>query len=239
MWGSRPSLGVQSPSLEVKVLGGGLGRGVGGPSAGRGLTQQQQLHLPRRLLSVFPQVPVDHLGALGRRLVFGAHGAAHPAVRRPGRRPAPTRPPARLGPVRDPLRSRRRLSSGSSRVGNCERLRAVPSRPSRTDGGAGRRWGRNEPGPGLCRGGFVGGAMGDPGPVIGSRAGLEAEPPPRESRRGIAKPRGIGLRAGCRRGRAPIGCRAPGAQPNDAAGGSCSLRVEIWCTLRAEQEAAL
>lgn len=58
-----------------------------------------------------------------------------------------------------------------------------------------------------------------------ARAGGGATP--RESRRGIAKPRGIGLGAGCRRGRAPIGCGAPGAQPNRGAGGSRSLRVEI------------
>lgn len=118
----------------------------------------------------FPQILVDHLGALGRRLVLGAHGAAHPAVRRPGRRSAPTRPPARLGPARNPLRSRRRFSSGSSPVSNCERLRAVPSRAPRTDGGAGRGWGRNEPGPALGRGGSGGGATGDLGLAIGSRA---------------------------------------------------------------------
>lgn len=69
-----------------------------GPVPTAALTQQQQLDLPRRLLAVLPQVLVDHFRALGCRLVLGAHGAAHPAVRRPGL--APTRPTARLGPAR-------------------------------------------------------------------------------------------------------------------------------------------
>lgn len=41
------------------------------------LTQQQQLDLPGRLLSVVPQVPVDHLASLHRRLVLRAQRASH------------------------------------------------------------------------------------------------------------------------------------------------------------------
>lgn len=40
-------------------------------------TEQQQLHLPGGLLSVFAQVPVNHLTPLHRRLVLGADRAAH------------------------------------------------------------------------------------------------------------------------------------------------------------------
>lgn len=41
------------------------------------LTQEQQLDLPGRLLAILPQVPVDHLAPLHRRLVLGAQCAAH------------------------------------------------------------------------------------------------------------------------------------------------------------------
>lgn len=41
------------------------------------LTEQQQLHLPRSLLSILSQVFVDHLGSLGGHLVFRAHRAPH------------------------------------------------------------------------------------------------------------------------------------------------------------------
>lgn len=44
---------------------------------GAALTEQEQLHLPGRLLAVLPQVPVDHLAPLHRRLVLGAQRAAH------------------------------------------------------------------------------------------------------------------------------------------------------------------
>lgn len=44
---------------------------------GATLTEQEQLHLPGRLLAVLPQVPIDHLAPLHRRLVLGAQRAAH------------------------------------------------------------------------------------------------------------------------------------------------------------------
>lgn len=45
------------------------------------LTEQQQLDLPGRLLAVVPQIPVDHLAALHRRLVLRAQRASHPRPR--------------------------------------------------------------------------------------------------------------------------------------------------------------
>lgn len=41
------------------------------------LTEQEQFHLPRSLLSIVPEVFVDHLWSFGGRLVFCAHRAAH------------------------------------------------------------------------------------------------------------------------------------------------------------------
>lgn len=52
-------------------------RGARPGGAGSSLTQQQQLDLPGRLLPVVPQVPVDHLAPLHRRLVLGAQRASH------------------------------------------------------------------------------------------------------------------------------------------------------------------
>ena len=44
------------------------------------LTEQQQLDLPGCLLPVVPQIPVDHLAALHRRLVLRAQRAPHPRL---------------------------------------------------------------------------------------------------------------------------------------------------------------
>lgn len=44
-------------------------------------TQQQQLHLSGRLLSVFSEVLVYHFGSLRGSLVLGAHRAAHGSAR--------------------------------------------------------------------------------------------------------------------------------------------------------------
>lgn len=60
--------GAEPPSGRARVSGG---------EAASVLTQQQQLDLPGRLLPVVPQVPVDHLAALHRRLVLRAQRAPH------------------------------------------------------------------------------------------------------------------------------------------------------------------
>lgn len=184
--GSSPAEGVQPECGSSKPWPGGqspvrgLGPGIRGLSAGRGLTQQQQLHLPRRLLSVFPQVLVDHLGALGRRLVLGAHGAAHPAVRRPGRRPAPHTAP---GPARPrathyaPAAGSLRVALGSAVPSFCgRRLSGLRARTAGRDGG------------------------GDGASRARDWAGEDPEAGPRETRgRGLARGRSEGA-VGCRPG---------------------------------------
>lgn len=112
-WHPRGAAGQHGAGAAGLPGAGGAGGGspgrvreVGGPVPG-GLTQQQQLHLPRRLLAVLPQVLVDHAGALGGRLVLGAHGAAHGGggggcLRAPAALPCPARP----GPPRPCARPR-------------------------------------------------------------------------------------------------------------------------------------
>lgn len=171
MWGSRPSLGVRSPSPQVKA--GDLA-GIGGSCAGRGLTQEQQLHLPRRLLAVFP--------AGSCRSSWSARPPPCPLRSRcsPSRRP-PARPlpgaykaPARLGPARPhpltpPAPNAEAPESAVPSV--CGRCLLGRRAPTARRAGVGPERVR----PGLGRGWAGGGAIGDLGPPIGSEGGTKAK----------------------------------------------------------------
>lgn len=239
---SKPESGSQSPCW-------GFGAGIGGPCAGRGLTQQQQLHLPRRLLAVLPQVLVDHLGALGRRLVLGAHGAAHPAVRRPGRPrpphgPGPARParPAPLAPAAGPLG----VALGSTVPSVCGRrlpgLRAqtaggpgVGPEPAATGTGPGRARGRGHGRP-WPRDWPEGGAT--PAGPAQARADWRRRHGEGESQGGAA-PGGTGLGAAAGEAGPRLGAERRARGRTAGAGGPRSPRVGIRRTSRAEQEQAL
>lgn len=135
--GIRPSLGVRSPSPQVKA---GDWAGNRGPSAGRGLTKSSNFTSAppsRRLPAGFLSIILERSAALSSALTVqpippSAGPAACPAPQGPSRsRPHPAHSAHAAGP--------QRVAPG---VGSSSVLRAVPSRPPRTDGKAGRGWGR-------------------------------------------------------------------------------------------------